>query len=179
MNLFRKRYALALCAVLPVLLLSSCAHRRQPDATTVTVKQIVPLTLPQKISSSGVQIIQQGARLQMVLPIDKFFRLQTTQIKPHQIRTLKRIAAYLKGYLQDYHVKPVITVAGFTDTVYTKRKRYQLSHQYADVVASYLWRQGFSHKQLRVQGFGATDPIANPKTAIGAGFNRRVVIQVN
>lgn len=181
---FQPKYAIiAACSLLPVALLSSCAKHTQPQPKPLPPPKYKVATAPASlyplIRSAGVQVIQQGSRLQMILPVDKFFRLQSTEIKSHQISTLKQIAAYLKDYLGNYPVKPVIYVSGHTDTVFNRKDRRQLSRQYAEVVAAYLWRQGFSHQQLRVKGAGATKDIANPKSSQGAGFNRRVVIQVN
>lgn len=160
-------------AALSVAGLSACTHNK------VKYSQAAPLTLTEQLRLQGVQVIRQGDRLQLVLPTDKFFRLQSTQIKENKIQTLNLVAKYLKQYLKPFRGSPKITVSGNTDKIFTKQKRYALSKTYAEVVASYLWNQDFSHQQLRVQGHAATHPIASGRTSKGAGYNRRVMIQVN
>jgi outer membrane protein OmpA-like peptidoglycan-associated protein len=172
-----KRHTLIFLGLLPVLTLTACHHQSPKPSGLIIAKQ--PPTLVQEIRFRGAQIIQQGARLQIILPTDQFFRAASTELRGNSIKTMKLIALYLKGYLQQFHTNTPITVAGYTDQVFNKRKQYKLSHQYAQVITSYLWNQGFSQTKLRPLGFGSTHTIANPKTMRGSAYNRRVVIQVN
>lgn len=166
-----------------LLLMSSLALTACQNNQTQVIPAPPPLTeqqsMAQLIENQGAQIIQQGARLQIILPTDIFFRMGTTQLKYNQINTLKLISKYLKNYSDQFEHSPLITVSGHTDTVYNKENQAKLSQQYAEVVASFLWNQGFSQKQLQVHGLSSTDPIGNPKTARGSSDNRRVVIQAN
>jgi len=170
------RYVLMTLSVLPVLALTACYH--PPTQSKIEVYETKDLSLSEAIRQNGAQIIKQGARLQIIIPTDKFFRAQTTQVRSHQIDTLRMIAEYLKNHLQQYQVSNVITVTGYSDTVFLKQHQYQLSRQYAEVIASYLWNQGFSQHQIRVRGAGSSNTVANPRTAPGSGANRRVIIQV-
>lgn len=132
-----------------------------------------------QIKRAGVQVIQQGARLQMVLPIDKFFKSTTTQLKPKQTRTLQHIAIYLQTYIKHHTTRYPIKITAYTSTSYTPQQRQYLSDQYAQVIASYLWNHGFTTKQLSVIGHGSSHPIASNRTPQGSAYNRRVMIQVN
>lgn len=169
-------YALVLLGLLSLLTLTGCQH--QPSKT-VAYYETQDLSLSEAIRQNGAQMIQQGARLKIILPTDKFFRAQTLQVRSHQIDTLRMIAIYLKNHMNQYHGSSTITVTGYVDTVFTKNRRIALSRQYADVIASYLWNQGFSERQIRVRGAGSTGTVADPTTAMGSGANRRVEIQVN
>lgn len=166
-----------------LLLASSLALTACQKDETQVIPAPPPLTkqqsMTQLIENQGAQIIQQGARLQIILPTDEFFRMGSTQLKYDQIETLKLIASYLKNYSNQFEHPPLIAVSGHTDTVYNKQDQAKLSQQYAEVVASFLWNEGFSQKQLQVRGVGSTDPIGNPKTTRGSSDNRRVVIQAN
>lgn len=181
LKMLKFRYLLALCCV------TLCACQSHvPTATPdqpLQGQQPTPLTEQQAMVSlierQGAQVIQQGARLQIILPTDDFFRMPTTQLKSYQIDTMKLIARYLQEYAAQFEHPPKIIVYGYADTVYTRQQQTAISRQYAEVIASFLWNQGFSDKQLQVEGLGANQPVASQKTAQGSSHNRRVVIQVN
>lgn len=146
-------------------------------------KQSPPVAQQQSIVAAierqGAQVIQQGARLQIILPTDEFFRMPSTQLRSYQVDTMRLIAQYLKDYAAQFEHPPKIRVYGYTDKVYTREQQSEMSQRYAEVIASFLWNQGFSHKQLQIEGLSSTDPIASQKTTQGSSYNRRVVIQVN
>ncbi|WP_235379029.1 hypothetical protein [Candidatus Coxiella mudrowiae] len=51
------------------------------------------------MQNRGVQTIHQGSRLQLPLPINRFFVGQNTTIKEEQATTLRLIALYLHNYM--------------------------------------------------------------------------------
>lgn len=158
--------------------ITACSEKPRTK-TPIAYFDPLPATLMAELRSSGVQIVQQGSRLQLILPTDQFFRLQTTTLKENQTATLERIALYLKYFLKNHPTSTRITVSGYTDTVYSKVMRKKLSRRYAEVIASYLWNQGFNQDQLQVTGYGANHSVASTTTSYGSSYNRRVVIQVN
>ena len=131
------------------------------------------------IRHCGVHVIQQGSRLQMVLPTDRFFVPTTTLIKENKAPTLREIALYLHNFVRIHHTKYPLKVYGYTDKVYKRKVRHYYSNQYAQVIAAFMWRHGFRPGQMSVVGYGAHHPIANTRTTAGNAYNRRVVIQVN
>ena len=132
-----------------------------------------------ELRKAGVQVIQQGHVLQMVLPTDLFFEPQSTEVQEDYVYTLHEVALYLHTYVSQFSPQPVVRVSGYTDTVFSHKSRKALSNQYAQSVASYLWNDGFTSQQLVIAGYGALHPIANNETAQGSAYNRRVMIQVN
>ena len=132
-----------------------------------------------EMQNEGVQVIQQGSRLILVLPTDKFFVLTSTQLKDRQAPTLEMISLYLRNYIKKHHTVFPIKVYAYTDEVPTRADRYDYSNQYAQVIAAYMWSHGFTPQQMQVVGYGAEHAIANNRTAAGSAYNRRVVIQVN
>lgn len=52
-----------------------------------------------KLQNRGVQGIHQGSRLQLPLPINRFFVGQNTTIKEEQATILRLIALYLHNYM--------------------------------------------------------------------------------
>ena len=161
------------CSVLSLGLLcllstTGCHHKNNPAVAQIESE---PLSLRDQIRAEGVHVVQQGSRLQLILPTDNFFRAQSTEIKANQTATLDLIALYLKSYLQSRPTQRTIIVAGYTDTVYSKEQRRLLSQQYAEVIASYLWNNGFSQQQLKAVGYGAADSIASTLTTQGSRYN--------
>ena len=132
-----------------------------------------------QIKSAGVQVVQQGTRLQLFLPKDKFFSGQTTTLRYQQITCLRLIALYLHNYGRNHVVHYPIKVYAFTGTVHTRQYRQADSIQLAQVIASYLWNHGFNPNQMSVLGQGAKNPIASYRTPIGNAYNNYVLIQVN
>ena len=134
--------------------------------------------LLKQIQANDVQVIQQGARLQLIFPVDDFFRLASTDFQNRKISTIQNAALYLDLYLDRRHANTQITVSGYSDQTFSTAKRLLLSNEYADAMAAFFWNHGFTKKQLKIVGYGSLRPIANQKTAAGSAYNRRVMIQV-
>jgi outer membrane protein OmpA-like peptidoglycan-associated protein len=135
--------------------------------------------LKDSLNRVGVQIIQQGLRLQIRLPVDKFFALDTRQVIAERQQNLSEVAKYLKNYGQLHRIHYPVKVTGYSDKVGTLHWQHQISYEYAQAIAASLWNRGFSVAQLQVAGYGAEAPIAKQHTADGRSWNRRVMIQVN
>lgn len=155
--------------------LTGCHHRYDPHVAHLPSK---PLSLKQQITAKGAQIIEQGSRLQIVLPTDDFFEPQSTELQDDQVETLGLISVYLKSFLNTHPAAARIYVTGYTDTVFTPKERMRLSRQYAEVIASFLWSHGFSEQQLSIGAYGSDYSIASQRTAGGSQANRRVQIDV-
>lgn len=183
--LYRQKILISALAIL-TLSFTACARKPAPPPPPFSVLRVTtPLTharqkaLAATLQSRGVQMIQQGSRLQLILPVNRFFLPQTTTVKEKHIETLRLIALYLHNYKRMHIVHYPIKVYAFSGTVHSRRYRDYESNQYAQVIGSFLWNHGFSPAQLSVVGFGAKHPIASYRTPEGNAFNRRVMIQVN
>ena len=172
----KTRYFSVGTLALAALILSACAHKQPTEQERIEAQQQQRLA---QIKQAHVQVIQQGSRLQMRLPTDKFFLRQTTQLKETQVPTLRLIASYLHTYTNQHVTNYPIKVYGYTDTVYSRKGRRILSNQYSQVIAAFMWNHGFSPKQMKVVGFSAKHSIASNRTIDGSAYNRRVMIQVN
>lgn len=179
------RILLMSLATLSILGLSACSNKTPHILPYSMMEMSTELNASQQkallglIRKSGVQVIQQGSRLIMVLPTDVFFVSTTTLIKDNKVKTLRMIALYLHNSIHTHHTNYPIKIYGYTDKVYGRHNRHFYSRQYAEVIASFMWRHGFAPAQMSVVGHGASHPIANNKTIDGSAYNRRVVIQVN
>jgi outer membrane protein OmpA-like peptidoglycan-associated protein len=164
-----------LSSVLSSIMISSGCHHKSAPKQDLSGKSV---SIRQMITDAGGIIITQGSRLQIILPTDEFFEAQSTEIIEEQLDTLELVSLYLKSFLKTHPAQQHVYVTAYTDTVYTPKQRQALSEQYAQVVASYLWSQGFSHRLLSVAGYGAKFSIADQTTAAGSHANRRVQIDV-
>jgi outer membrane protein OmpA-like peptidoglycan-associated protein len=72
-----------------------------------------------------------------------------------------------------------ITIVGHTDSVGGEEKNMLLSQKRAEAVRMYLITHGVPESRVTAQGMGATQPIADNKTADGRANNRRVEIILN
>jgi outer membrane protein OmpA-like peptidoglycan-associated protein len=143
------------------------------------VTRSINYDLVSEMREGDVQIIQQGSRLQLILPINKFFKLASPELKLYRQPTLELVSLYLHNFIHTHHTHFPIKVYAYTDEVPMHADRYEYSRQYAQVIAAYLWSHGFTPQQMRVVGFGAENPIASNSTSTGSMYNERVVIQVN
>src|SRR5690606_24993433 len=95
-------------------------------------------SLISNIQNSGAQVIREGDFLRIIIPIDQFFVLASTTLRPYKVEPVQNIAEFVKSYAS-YYSHPSIVVSGYTDKVFHLKSRTQLSRQYAEVIASYLW----------------------------------------
>lgn len=178
-KLFTITIAMATCFTL-----SACSPRVH-GTTYPQMMQDHRLTRPinhdllTEMNQDGVVIIRQGSRVQFVLPIVKFFELGTFNVRENKLPTLEMLSLYLHIFVKTHYTTYPIKVYAYTNTVPMYADQYEYSKQYAQVIGSYLWAHGFLPSQMRVVGYGAENPIANGRTAVGSGYNERVVIQVN
>lgn len=69
-----------------------------------------------------------------------------------------------------------VLIEGYTDSTGDKKKNLKLSYDRAKAVYSYLVKKGIKADRLTAVGYGAKNPIATNKTAVGRAQNRRVNI---
>lgn len=162
--------------------LVACSHK----APTPVNKQVVkkkPLTQTQRwqhqLAKQNVQLIKQGWRMTVIMPVDRLFEAGTTELKPSAYPLLKRVSTIIDTYSHETNRPYPVHVWGFADNVFNLDGQTALSHQYAQSVASFLWSKGFSHHELQIVGKGIHSPVAPQNTVLGRSFNRRVVIQVH
>jgi outer membrane protein OmpA-like peptidoglycan-associated protein len=150
--------------------------------TTGCCPQICPHEEPPKspcellidsLRADGIQVIQLGDKLRLILPSDKFFEPASTKIKPKYDYVFANIAQLTCCYC--YGILP-ITITGYTDTMGTIPEQYQRSLKQARNVAAYLWANKIPLSRMRIRGCGAERSIASNETPRGEAFNRRIEI---
>jgi OOP family OmpA-OmpF porin len=83
----------------------------------------------------------------------------------------------LAGKLRGVNLE-VIIVVGHTDSVGSAAANQRLSVRRAEAVKKYLVEKGIEPNRIYTEGKGATQPIADNKTAEGRAKNRRVEVEV-
>ena len=156
------------------LLLTAC-HSSKPIPAQALPSQTLVLSIAK---NNGMTTIQQGSRLLISIPTDTFFMPLTTQLNPCKINVLLKMASCLYQY-SSYYPFSNVYVRGYTDRFFPPYRQQNLSQEYADVIAAYLWNAGIPNSHVIAEGFGSNYPIASYKTVSGKGFNRRVEIQIN
>lgn len=168
-------------------LLSSCSTAKSTTAHPLSadsqagVKRALTSRQQQlvnQLTSAHIRVIQQGERIWLIIPVDRYFVAEHTTIQPHQRHTLASVASFVKSYTQQF-AEPRVIVSGHTDQVFSSSARELLSKRYADTVAAYLWNAGVARDTIIIRGDAARQPIASNRYPQGTAYNRRVVIQLN
>lgn len=124
------------------------------------------------LAARGVQVVQVGDRLRIIIPADRLFAFDDDDLKPTASLVLNPIAAFLTHF-----GNVPMTIAGYTDNViYDGDRNLQFTRHRAQAVGAYLWSKGVKYYHIRAIGYGALYPIASNTTNRGSAFNRRVEI---
>lgn len=146
-----------LCILLPLLivlsfLLCACNNPKQPSIASLNKTLMNEGNSPTEIAKlyqlrqSGIRYRQQNDNLTLIVPADSIFQHHTVHLKKHADRSTKQLASFIKHYEKSHH-KQHINLIGYPE-VGAQHKGLSLSHQYAVVVAGYMWSQGL---QLKIQ----------------------------
>lgn len=129
-------------------------------------------------TKDGVQVVQQGSRLLVMLSTDAFFVPPTPELQQIRVPQLMHVAYFVYSYSLLYPYA-IVDVRGYTDQLLTPATQRFLSLQYAEVIQSYLWNAGIPMERIRAIGYSSAFPIASQRSVEGMGYNRRVEIQIN
>lgn len=127
-----------------------------------------------KISNQGVQFMQTGDELTMVLPSDNFFVDATPILTQSGYFALADIARLIND-----HEKFDVKVVGYTDRLGWQARNIALSSAQARSVLNALWERGIDSRLVYATGYGAQQSIANNITDQGRAMNRRIEITLS
>ncbi len=126
-----------------------------------------------QLSTQGVQVVQQGAKINLILPSDTFFKPGSPALKPSAYASLDNIAILLQQYP---NANVTVAVAAYTDNVGSPLRNREFSKALANSIVTYLWTKGIPFQRMTLLGYGETNPIATNRTVQGNTSNRRVEI---
>jgi outer membrane protein OmpA-like peptidoglycan-associated protein len=127
--------------------------------------------LRQQIHTPGVQIINEGNRLRVVMPEGILFATNSASVNPAIYNDLNSVAMSLNRYPNS-----MVQVVGHTDNTGTAAYNMDLSQRRAGAVAGLLQSAGVAPSRIAAIGQGENQPVASNLTTAGKAQNRRVEI---
>jgi outer membrane protein OmpA-like peptidoglycan-associated protein len=129
--------------------------------------------LRKKLENSGVEVQRQGNTINLVVPSAISFATNSAQLTQNFYEPLNKVAVSLKDYADT-----TVQIVGHTDSTGAAAYNQQLSVNRANAVVVYLAAQGVAQDRMQAVGMGASQPVADNKTADGRAQNRRVEIKI-
>lgn len=126
----------------------------------------------EQIMKSDMQLINEGHRITLLIPTDKYFIFNTSKLNDLRFAPLSSVVKLVKCFPNS-----PIYVAGFTDDIGRTEHREQLSQDRAQAMVAYLWAHGVPEAKLNAEGYGSRYDIANNHLIHGSALNRRIEIQ--
>ena len=102
-----------------------------------------------------------------------FFDSKLFVLKPTSIIELDKVVQLLTD-----NPKLKIQISGHTDNIGKAKDNVLLSNNRAKAVTNYLLQRGILATRVIAKGFGSTNPLADNKTELGKGMNRRTELSV-
>lgn len=161
---------LKMIGILSMLFLSACQSTQGSYAGGSMAYNSAVTTL----QSSGMQIVQQGNRVRIIIPSEDFFRPQTTHVVHSKEPALITLANFVAGYPNS-----PVQVIGYTDYIGTPAHQYYRSMNEAEVVAAFLWQGGVPLANTTIKAMGDKGTIACNATPQGRADNDRVEVLIN
>ncbi|NBC21309.1 MAG: OmpA family protein [Alphaproteobacteria bacterium] len=121
--------------------------------------------LKQRTEGTGIQVARAGDQLQLTMPADVTFPLDSADIQPSFRGPLNDVARTLSEY-----PSTAIDIVGHASQDGPADYNMRLSQRRADSVADYLMSQGVREVRIATAGRGETQPVSQTNPA----RNRRV-----
>ncbi len=129
--------------------------------------------LRQVMTSPGVQIINRGDHLQVIMPSGLLFASDSAAVSGQAQNDLYGLAKSLQQYPNSR-----VEIYGHTDSTASDAYNLDLSQRRAQSVGGILTASGVAPARLVMVGRGESQPIASNDTPNGRAQNRRVEILI-
>ena len=127
--------------------------------------------LRQQTAGTGITVDRVGDQLQLTMPSNVTFAVNSATIQPGFYGPLNDVASTLIEF-----PSTAVDIIGHASSDGADDYNMTLSQQRAAAVRSYLINQGTQAVRINAIGMGETQPIADNATAQGRAANRRVEI---
>ncbi len=144
-----------------------------PDAADVADPQVFVRALVRNVSDREQTVTAQErpGRVDESLAADVLFAVDSATLTPQAQTTLRELGARLRE-----RAEGAVSVVGHTDTTGEAGYNEQLSLRRAQAVVAALQPLAGDAVQLRAEGRGEREPVADEATAEGRSSNRRVSV---
>jgi flagellar motor protein MotB len=161
--------------------LSGCVQRNISDsypvaALTPSINPIYRVGIVRYLEKNGVQVIQRGGMLRILLPTDHFFVGQSNEINLDCLPLLAAVANLARTYTCCN--VPFVWVTAYTDEVGTLKAKKERSEQQAQIIASFLWANYVPARIMETKGFADRERISSNRIVGGSADNRRIEIGI-
>ncbi len=127
-------------------------------------------TVPGTVENQGCPEVREEVKKRLAFAATAIqFQTGKAVISTKSHKLLDEVVGILNEYT-DYNM----TIHGYTDNVGKDETNLRLSKERADAVRDYFIKKGIAAERLSAEGFGATNFVADNKTAAGRAKNRRV-----
>jgi len=128
--------------------------------------------LIKQLQKHDIQYVQYGDTHTLIVPTDKYYRINSPRIHNLCYKGMFNIIRLLKNY--SCHT---IYIAAFTDDIGSDKHKKKLTQARAETMLTYLWAHGIPAKLLKAEGYSDKHPVSNNKIIHGSAQNRRLEIQ--
>lgn len=128
-------------------------------------------TLADKLENRGVNIIELGDQILIVIPSSRLFNDTTSTIRPQAYSTLNLVAQYINSF-----TKMLVKVSAYTADTGVSSVDTSLSKQQAGHVAKALLAEGVDARILYAEGYGGTHLVSKNVDDWDGNDNYRIEI---
>jgi outer membrane protein OmpA-like peptidoglycan-associated protein len=129
-------------------------------------------SLLKELQAQNIMYIQYGDTMTLVIPTDRYFLFNSSELNDVCYPGLNNIAKFLQDYPQS-----TVYVAGFTDNVGSRHHKKRLSQAQAETMLTFLWANGIKAQLLHAEGYADQHDVGDNKWIHGSAYNRRIEIQ--
>lgn len=126
-----------------------------------------------ELNAHQIEYITYGDTITLVVPTDLYFVFNSARLNQLCYPGLACLVKLVKTF-----PNCPIYVAGFTDSVGSRKHKKKLSQARAEAMVTFLWAYGVSSRRLHAEGYGDSYPVSNNKLIHGSAQNRRLEIQL-
>ncbi len=155
------------CASAP----KAVASQPPVEAPAAPAPEAVRAAALASLQRQGVQVIQLGEQLRIVLRSDYLFMPNSANVLDSAKPVLAQVAALIRTYTTES-----MQVAAYTDRQDAPDYAVALTTRQAQVVAKRLWQMGIDTRLLTAVGLGQANPVDWNSSVKGQSNNRRVEI---
>jgi outer membrane protein OmpA-like peptidoglycan-associated protein len=128
-------------------------------------------TLADQLVNRGVNVIELGDHILVVIPSSRLFYPMTSTLKGQSYSTLALVAVYINSF-----TKTLVKINAYTSATGSPRVAQALSQQQAEQVSKILQVSGVDARLLYAEGCGGTHIVQPYQNDWGASDNYRIEI---